>query len=55
MGAQVRELYRASAHRVELLPYYSRVAATLSRTLVEIGPRLEARLEREFRGLQRQP
>jgi len=49
----ISELARAPWSRCELLPYYSRIAVTLSNVFPQIGKGLMEYLEREFRGLLR--
>ena len=47
----VRELYHCPRVRLELLPYYSRIAVTLTKVHPEVGPSLCKMLEDEFQSL----
>ena len=49
----VRALFTCPRQRLELLPYYSRMAATLTRVHPEVGPSLCKMLEDEFESLMK--
>ena len=49
----VKHLASLPRHRIDLAPYYARLAATLNRYMSDVGAGLTALLEDEFRYLQR--
>lgn len=49
----VKTLLNVQRHRVDLLPYYSRLIATLNVYFSDIGEMVQAALTHEFKGLQR--
>jgi len=53
MKRLIKELQRAPWSRSELVPYYSRIAAILSKIFPRIGQELIAYLEKEFKGLMK--
>ena len=49
----VKEMFLVRLNRLELLPYYGRIVATLSHVYLDIGSHLAERLERQLRRLIR--
>lgn len=49
----VKALYAVGRHKLVLLPYYARLAATLNKCMPDIGPALVELLEGEFRFLKK--
>ena len=49
----VKEMFTVKLNRLELLPYYGRIVATLSRVYLDIGPELADKLEMQLRRLIR--
>ena len=52
MNVQVRSLCESQRGNLQLLPFYSRIAATLSAVFPDFGPAVLKVLEDEFNHLQ---